>query len=879
MRNIDANWQKTMLFLLCMGVVLLWGQVPSQAELPTSWHARGIGGGGSMFSPSFSPHSLNEIYVACDMGELFHTTDFGYSWNVVPFYEVWGGRYTCVQFSDDPAVLYSLYADSASGGNFPVTSTDAGLTWNTLGSDPTGGEAYSFFADSTDGDRLIISDYSRMYFSSNGGLSFSEKYYNGGGNGCYIAGVFFDGSTIYVATNAGLLISTNSGSTFSPTAYTGIPSGEYVLSFTGAKVGGTTRFFMITQSSMPYPGIDGGEFWDYSGIYSFDVGSSAWVQRDSGISGGYPFFIGMARNNINVVYAAGGGGGSGYDPIVFKTIDAGLSWSTALFTINNANVYTGWCGYQGDRVWSYAEYPFGFAVSPLNADLAVFSDMGFVHGTTDGGTTWRQMYVHPDDQNPAGNPTPQKHYYRSVGLENTTSYYLLWVTENILFASFCDIRGIRSLDGGLSWSFDYTGHTENSMYQVVLHPTSGYLYGGTSTAHDIYQSTYLSDSALDGQSGRILSSSDQGHTWQVVHNFGHPVICLAIDPNSVNTMYASVIHSTSGGIYVTHNLQAGAGSTWSKLSDPPRTEGHPFNIHVLNDGTLVSTYSGHRDPGFTASSGVFVSTDGGVSWLDRSDPGMLYWTKDLVISPYDPAQNTWYVGVFSGWGGPPNGLGGLYYTSDRGLNWTRICDADRVTSCTINPADPDEMFVTTEEDGLLYSSNATSASPTFNRVDDYPFHQPERVYYNPYNTNEIWVTSFGNGLRVGQIETSTVGLVPAGEGATNPLTVTKIDTTLHIDFDPASGASLYNVYRGNLDDLLASGIYCHDLRITGYACDGTPETTVNDLTGGLDTANYFYLANGNNGLCEGSFGNNSEGVSRESSGFWPIEACLDPCSP
>jgi hypothetical protein len=176
-------------------------------------------------------------------------------------------------------------------------------------------------------------------------------------------------------------------------------------------------------------------------------------------------------------------------------------------------------------------------------------------------------------------------------------------------------------------------------------------------------------------------------------------------------MYASVIHSTAGGIFVSSNIQNGAASTWTKLANPPRTEGHPFNIHVLNDGTLVCTYSGRRNSAgsFTASSGVFVSTNGGSSWVDRSDTGMRYWTKDVVIDPHDSSQNTWYAAVFSGWGGPPNGLGGLYKTTNRGVSWTKINSLDRVTSCTISPTKANEIYLTTETEGLWYSSNLNSA--------------------------------------------------------------------------------------------------------------------------------------------------------------------------
>jgi photosystem II stability/assembly factor-like uncharacterized protein len=79
------------------------------------------------------------------------------------------------------------------------------------------------------------------------------------------------------------------------------------------------------------------------------------------------------------------------------------------------------------------------------------------------------------------------------------------------------------------------------------------------------------------------------------------------------------------------NINLGASSTWTKLTNPPRTEGHPYDIKVLNDGTLIAVYSGRRTAAgvFTASSGVFKSTDGGTTWTDISDAGMFYWDERL----------------------------------------------------------------------------------------------------------------------------------------------------------------------------------------------------------------------------------------------------------
>jgi hypothetical protein len=237
-------------------------------------------------------------------------------------------------------------------------------------------------------------------------------------------------------------------------------------------------------------------------------------------------------------------------------------------------------------------------------------------------------------------------------------------------------------------------------------------------------------------------------------NFSSPVIWVELDPVNPDRLFASVVSTSMSraGIYVSANAQMAAAASWQRLAPPPRTQGHPFNIHALKDGSLVCTYSGRRAGSpqeFTASSGVFFSADGGSSWTDRSDAKMDYWTMDLVVDPNDSAQNTWYVGVYSGWGGPPNGLGGLFKTTNRGLAWTQLRSDDGVTSCAINPLNANELYVTTETEGLLFSSSINSANPTLTQVADYPFAQPQRVFFNPYNPAEVWVTSFGNGIRVG----------------------------------------------------------------------------------------------------------------------------------
>lgn len=730
---------------------------------PASWKSTGIGGGGAFFAPSISPANDNEYYVGSDMSDLFHTTDFGLSYTMVPFSKIEGGHYSAVQWTNDPNILYCIDHTERVPGYcpLPVKSIDGGNSWTVLSGDPDlTSTTYSIFADYANPARVIISFYGSIWFSSNGGSSFTKIHDCLDNNsGVLVGGVFFDGNNIYIGTNDGLYVSINGGSSFSLSTASGIPATEGILSFAGAKSGGLTRLACLTVNKTDvYAGITGSDYKNLiKGVYTLDVGGN-WVSKMSGITVSQDFmmFIGMAWNDINTIYL--GGSSPSAKPNILKTTNGGSSWTHVFNTTTNQNIVTGWAGEGGDHAWSFPESLFGMAVAPNNSSKMIFGDYSCIHKTSDGGSSWKQAYLLAADQNAAGSATPQKRSYHGIGLENTSVWQIFWFDSLNVFGAFTDISGIRSTDGGKSWSFNYTGHTANTMYHLVKNINNNTVYAATSNIHDLYQSTRLADAQIDASdaNGKIIFTSDKGASWQTMHNFGHPVFWVASDPTNPNRLYASVVHHTLGGIFVSADIQNGTASTWQKLSNPPRTEGHPASIVVLNDGKVVCTYSGRRTTTFTASSGVFIYDPSNSTWTDVSDNGMKYWTKDIVTDPYDASQNTWYAGVFSGWGGASNGLGGLYKTTNRGQSWTRISTLDRVTSCTFNPNNQNELYVTTEQNGLWFSNNIRSVTPTFTNVASYPFKQPERIYFNPYNANEIWASSQGCGIRIGTLGTSSV---------------------------------------------------------------------------------------------------------------------------
>ncbi|HEY3379505.1 MAG TPA: hypothetical protein VGL77_18675 [Armatimonadota bacterium] len=748
------------LFFACSFLALC--TLSACANPPVRWEARGPGGGGAMYAPTINPFNPDELYVACDMTPQFHSVDGGKTWMTEDFRQLQSGHECAVRFTQDPLVRWALDYSSPGGSDAvrPVKSVDGGKSWQLLPESawPRERKAEILYADPQHPERVVVSaESSQLWTTLDGGKTFAQKAATYSSNGMHLAGCFFDGDTIYVGTNAGFYRSANGGATFTQRDISGMPPGEYPVSFAGAKRNGTLRFYCVTTKRI-WANITGSEHAAYQGVYVLDAVQQGWVRKTTGIAPNvHPWFVKTAVNDPTTAYLAGGSTDGA--PTIYKTTDGGETWSNVLLTTGNRNITTGWAGDRGDFRWSFPEYVLGFDVCPSDANRAIFTDLGCVHLTTDGGQSWREVYTTLAAPRAPGDAIPPGAPYASNGMEMTSSWRVHWFSAQQLFACATDIKGFRSVDGGKTWAFNYTGHNLNTMYDLVTHPTMQVSLAATSSVHDLYMSTYLQDVGIDHGRGMVLYTTDTGATWKPMKDFGKPVIALALDPSNANRLYAAVVHSVEGGIYVTNELSRGPNAVWTKLPNPPRTEGHPYNIRVLHDGTLVCTFSGRRvGNAFTPSAGVFMSSDGGQSWQDRGDPCMRYWTKDLVIDPHDATQNTWYACVYFAWGAAARGgKSGLYRTRDRGQTWIVLADASlsptgvlNVDSCTVNPRNANELYFTTEYDGLWYTANLSAPRPTFTQVASYRFKHPERVFFNPYQPNEVWVTSFGNGISVGQ---------------------------------------------------------------------------------------------------------------------------------
>ena len=719
----------------------------------------GIGGGGGLFSPSINPNNSSEYYTVCDLGALFHTVNGGKNYDFIHFTQVSGSIYSKVSFTNNDNIRYIIKWDSDNYAARPAKSIDGGNTWDYLSGDSEPWESrYFIYADYYNPQRVVWSTYSNIWITTDGGLHDKMIYSTEQDAGILLSGVYFKGDTIFFGTNEGVLISTDGGQSVKKPGFTGIPSNERIMGFGAGSANGLTRFYALTGGEDDvWCENMGGNYWGaIRGVYTMENMNGIWEKSDIGINMNqdYAVYLSMAINDPNTCYIAGGEIQPYEKPLVMKTEDGGKTWKDVFITDNNKNIFTGYQGYHGDFDYWWGGFAIGFAVNPLNSSQAIITDLGFIHQTIDGAATWHQRYLNSEDENPLNAPTPKKKYYRGIGLQQTSVWQVYWFDEKNIFGCFTDIKGVRSVDGGLSWSFDYNGHDLNTMYHIAKHNNKDMWFAATSAVHDMYETTHIDDNSVSPswKQGKVLYTTDKGANWQTLKDFGSPVIWVTTDPNNDEVLYASVISpDDKGGIWKATGISNPSTVSWVHLYNPNNANlGRPNNIHVLNDGTLVASWGVRYNNGaFQPGSGIFVSTDGGMTWIDKSHNDMKYWTQDVIIDPFDTSQNTWYVAVWSAWGGHGNDLGRLWRTKDRGTTWEPMTDSrqfHRVYSAAVDPDNPEKMYLTTETEGLWVTENKSDDSPVWKLVEEYPYLAPRRVDFNPFKQNEMWISSFGGGM-------------------------------------------------------------------------------------------------------------------------------------
>jgi photosystem II stability/assembly factor-like uncharacterized protein len=231
----------------------------------------------------------------------------------------------------------------------------------------------------------------------------------------------------------------------------------------------------------------------------------------------------------------------------------------------------------------------------------------------------------------------------------------------------------RSTDAGSAWS-EVLALTGISVFDIEFAP-EGTAYIGTQ------------DSAR--------KSSDGGVSWTVL-NLGiganDQVFDVALDPSDSSDIWAGIADA-SGSQPVNIMRSTDGGATWANRTPPlaQPISGRGIAVDPSNSNTVIAVFGGDFGGGQ-----VWVTTDGGDSWTDRS-AGL----------PDNPMQAVVYDGTRLLVGGGQR-FGsenvGLYQSTDLGASWTPLHDNTWpvlvVDAIAVDPNDAQTILVAVDGSGV-----------------------------------------------------------------------------------------------------------------------------------------------------------------------------------
>ncbi len=715
------------------------------AQVPEiKWTAVGIGGGGGQFTPAISPVDPNLMFVSCDMGGVYRTTDGGNFWNMINFRQLKSSTNGSTVFH--PTDKNMIWDEM---GSVLMKSTDGGVTWMEV-----------WDISHRLNDMLIparTNSFVMFLACGAGGLELGHLYKSLDGENFTVvenveqAYLLAGNKNIMAAGYHSAWVSTDEGQNF--VRLSNIP--EMHLSIQGIGIYGDNIYIMDNEQA-----------WK-----STDMGNT-WVTIAKAGDFNRGAFVFMRVVNDYVWITTDNSGK--YQPTALLSKDAGNSFEPVFFCNDSwddtRNLANGWLSLDFNCGWGGAAI--GFNISPINPEIALWTDYGRTLMTTDAGKNWTAVYTEFSD---IGERAAGK-LWQSRGLEVTSSWDIFIPEDNNSFinVAYTDIGGAYSQDGGHSWRSNFDAgipqNWHNTTYDFAYDADNKILWGAFSGRHDIPGGWAANDSKNTGLGG-VAYSTDGGMHWTALNDnnlIEKPVTSIAVDftsPVENRRLYAAV---WSDGIWRSDDN----GNTWQRISngldcgdgtntdDGPNT--HVVDVQVHPDGSVFALKTKYIREGYLIKNdaGLWKSTNHGDSWefisanVPECPPNLIIdingehsWADAISFTLDEKDVNHIYVGAQNVNNGKVQG--GLYETTDGGNSWKRIFQVYAAFRVTLSKYYKDRMYLATTEKGVMISEDG---GKTWSEFKNFPFSNPTRVSEDPSDKNTIWVNTFGGGVWKGEFK-------------------------------------------------------------------------------------------------------------------------------
>jgi photosystem II stability/assembly factor-like uncharacterized protein len=450
--------------------------------------------------------------------------------------------------------------------------------------------------------------------------------------------------------------------------------------------------------------------------------------------GGTIVSIAFDPANPSIVYAGSYGSG------VYKSLDSGLSWTSASRGLTNLYIYsmavdpqqpsTLYAGTyrsqiykstDGGGTWTWSgtgmqaqAIVYSIAIDPVTTNIIYASTRGVsnngnppwngvLYKSSDGGTTWVSVLDN------LGGADLQDWVY-SV-LVNPHAH------KQVLIAAH-ETGPLQSNDSGLNWYSINNGILDNSGRAIAVGLQEAFAsnyYFGVWHVDSIYKST---------NNGISWVPINQGIPYEHVYN-------IALDPQNGNNIYLATFKS---GVLKSNN----GGTSWQSSG---LALDNVFSV-ILKPG--LSSYM----LASTEGDGLYQSGNSGSNWSHSSTGIENTMATSVVLSPID--SHTIYTSM--------NGAG-VYQSVDKGKNWSdfNLGLSDRfVLDMIKDPGHPGLIYVLTNEGGL-FKNDLNTGIGWISTGDGLPIismYQPAFPTDHPFATFDINEAS-GDGQSIESSSPST----------------------------------------------------------------------------------------------------------------------------